>query len=63
MKAEVVVVGRCESYISCRLCMSKVVKCTDICGECSKCGAKMKINYGVRRVAANMILKDTDGKE
>ena len=58
-EGEIVHVLSCEEYSSC--CKAKVVKVTDVIGECTKCGGKMKIRKCVKSIAARVVIEDNNG--
>ena len=62
MQGEIVVVLKTETYIGCRNCNSKVVQ-VGAMGECTKCGARMKLGKCKNNHSARVILKDVNAKE
>ena len=60
MKGEIVGVVGCDSYSSCKV---KVVEVSEVVGECSKCGIKVKMSRCTKSVAARLVVEDEAGKE
>ena len=61
MKGEIVHVGKCEVYDSCRACQAKVIAINETIGKCTKCEAKVKMNKCDRSRSAHFIIEDGDG--
>ena len=62
VQGEIVVVVKIENYVGCRNCSSKVVQ-VGAMGECTKCGAKMKLGKCKSKYIARVILEDVSAKE
>ena len=61
-EAEIVVVLKVETYIGCKSCNSKIVQ-EGALGECSKCGAKIKISKCKNKHVGQVNLEDNTGNE
>lgn len=61
VKGEIVGVVGCDSYSSCKTCKAKVVEVSEVVGECSKCGMKVKMSRCTRSVAARLVVEDEAG--
>ena len=53
----------CDSYSSCKSCKVKVVEVSEVVGECSKSGMKVKMSRCTKSVAACLVVEDEAGKE
>ena len=62
VQGEIIVVIKIENYVGCKNCSSKVVQVGAV-GECTKCGAKMKLGKCKSKYIARVIVEDVDGKE
>ncbi len=60
--AEVVGVISCDNYNSCASCKAKVVKKSEVMGECTKCGMMVKMSRCKQSAAAKLVLEDNSGK-
>ena len=62
VKGEIVGVVGCDSYSSCKSCKAKVVEVSEVVGECSKCGMKVKMSRCTKSVAARLVVGGEAGK-
>ena len=53
VKGEIIGVVGCDSYSSCKSCKAKVVEVSEVVGECSKCGVKVKMSRCAKSVSAH----------
>ena len=62
VEGEIIAVLKTEVYVGCRNCSSKVLEVEGI-GECTKCGAKMKVGKCKCKHIARVVLEDVNDKE
>ena len=63
LKGEIIAVVGLDEYRGYVNCGAKVSEMANMLADCSKCRTKMKISKCHRQSVANIVVKDTEGKD